>query len=447
MPRSIDRARVETFHAAERQRFVAARPRSMELWARARRSMPNGVPMSWMAGLYAHPPLFVAAGEGAYFTDVDGHRYLDMNHADLSMSCGFAPPPVVEAVRRQVGRGSQFLLPTEDAIAVSELLAERFGLPRWQYTLAASSANTEAIRLARAATGRERVVMFGGGYHGHIDDTLHPAEAGQERSGPAGRAVSLPFNDLETVRRVLEAGDVACVIVEPALTNINVVMPQAGFHAGLRALTRAAGAVLIVDETHTHVCAYGGLTTEWGLSPDILVLGKSIAGGIPLGVYGLGEEMGRAMESRLELDCWPAPGRPGLATGGTLFGNPLSMAAARATLERILTPEAQARAARLGAALADGIDKVVRDAGLPWTAHRLYCRSGVCYAPTLPINAAEAATAADYELNRLHRIFLANRGVWEAIVSAGPAVSFAAGPQEIDIYLEVFRDLVRSMTA
>jgi glutamate-1-semialdehyde 2,1-aminomutase len=408
--------------------------------------MPDGVPMAWMAGLYDHPPLFVAEGDGAYFVDVDGHRYLDMNHADMSMSCGYGLQPIVQAVADQMSRGSQFLLPGEDAIFVSEELARRFGLPYWQYTLSASSANAEAIRLARLATQRQRVVMFDGGYHGHIDDTLDAVAAGETPSGRDDRTLMVQFNDLEALEGVLKAGDVACVIAEPAMTNINVVMPDEDFHAELRRLTRSYGTLLILDEVHTHVCAYGGLTRAWGLSPDILVLGKSIAGGVPLGAFGLTPELAEVMEDNLDRDHWPEKSSEGVATGGTLFGNPLSMAAARATLEHILTEEGHARTARLGVYLADGIEAVVTDAGLPWTVHRLYCRSGVCYVSSLPRNAIEASAAADFRLNRLHRVFLANRGVWEAIVTAGPAVSFAAGEVDMDVYLDVFRDLVKTLT-
>ena len=442
-----DRSKIDDLYASELQSFVEERPRSRELWERGRRSMPNGVPMSWMVAFYDHPPLFIAGGEGAYVVDVDGYRYLDTNLADISMSCGYGPEPLVRAVTEQIRKGSQFLLPTEDAIHVSENLAGRFGLPYWQYTLAASSANAEAIRLARASTGRPRVVVFDGCYHGHIDDTMDAAPITAAPAGGDPHTVKIQFNDREGLERLLKQEDVACVVAEPAMTNINVVLPAEGFHDLLRKETRRHGTVLILDETHTHVCAYGGLTRAWNLEPDILVVGKSIAGGVPMGVYGLTESLARTLERLLDIDRWPEAGTDGVRTGGTLFGNPLSMAAARATLEHLLTEEAQARAARLGAALSDGIESIVREAGLPWTAHRLYCRSGVCYAASLPGNAIEASRAADFHLNRLHRVFLANRGVWEAILSAGPCVSLAAREREIDLYLEVFQDLVKSMTA
>lgn len=442
--KSLDRKRIATLHAREAEAFAAARPKSRALLERARGVMPDGVPMAWMAGLIDHQPMFAASGQGAHFSDVDGHRYLDMNHADMSMSCGFAPESVVAAVAAQVARGSQFLLPNEDAIIVSDLLAARFGLPFWQYTLSASGANTEAIRLARLFTGRDRVLMFDGGYHGHIDDTF---EAAMPKTSGDGRTVTVQFNDLAAVEAALRAGNIACIIAETAITNLNLILPDPDFHAGLRRLASSHGALLILDETHTHVCAFGGLTSAWDLDPDVLVLGKAIAGGIPMGSYGLSAALGDFMSAHLAHEHWPEDSPGGLATGGTLYGNALSMAAARAVLENILTEDGHARTARLGTRLADGIERSVTAAGLPWRAHRLFCRSGVCYAPEAPRNAIEASAAADFQLNRLHRLFLANRGIWEAISTAGPAVSFAAEATDVDRYLEVFDDLVGALTA
>ena len=442
----LDRRRMDSLYEAELERFIAERPRSAEKLERARRSMPSGVPMPWMSGLYAHPTLFAKEGKGAYFSDIDGHRYLDMNHADMSMSCGFAPRSVVDAVSEQVACGSQFLLPTEVSIDVSELLADRFELPFWQYTLSATAANTEAIRIARTATDRRGVLTFDGGYHGLIDDTM---DATREGGFPPGRwpdSVMVQYNDLDAIERVLRERSTACVMVEPAITNINLVMPDSSFHKSLRDLARRYGSLLVVDETHTHVCAWGGLTRAWGLEPDLLVLGKSIAGGIPLGVYGMTEPLARICEENNAKDEWPTGGSTSLLLGGTLHGNPLGLVGARAVLREILTPEAHARTAELGGYLADGIERIAKQAALPWSAHRLYCRTGVCYAAQAPRNAIEASRAADFGLNRLHRVYLANRGIWEAIVTAGPAVSFAAERGDIDRYLEIFGELVGVIT-
>jgi glutamate-1-semialdehyde 2,1-aminomutase len=437
---SIDRELVWTIRAGEQLQFDSRTRRSAELAERARRTMPDGVPMAWMAGLYGHQPIFVARGEGCRFTDVDGTTYVDFNQADLSATCGFAPPPVLDAIAERAARGLQFLLPTEEAIEAAELLADRYGLPAWQFTLSASGANAEAIRLARHRTGRDAIVVFGGHYHGHLDDTLvegdertaRPHLLGLNRRAAADTRV-VPFNDLAALERVLARGDVAALIAEPALTNAGVVLPDDGFHVGARELTRAHGALLVLDETHTQTFAYGGLTRAWGLEPDVIALGKSTGGGVPVGAYGMTDDLREWMEQHRDVFV----GRPGLATGGTTYGNPLSLAAVVATLRHVQTPAAFERVAALGARLADGIEATAFSHGLPWRAHRLGGRSGYCLEPQLPRNAEEAARSLDVELIDLRRVFMANRGVWDAIAGAGPAVSFAHTEADVEQYLDV----------
>jgi glutamate-1-semialdehyde 2,1-aminomutase len=453
----IDSAKIAELRRREDARFLEKRPKSLALLREAKRCMPAGVPMAWMVSLYAHPPVFVREAEGAYITDVDGHRYLDMNLADTSMGCGYGLEAVAEAVAAQYRRGSQYLLPTEEAIAVGRALAARFGLPYWQFTLAASNANTEAIRIARAFTGRDRLLLFDGKYHGMLDETCHvPGRvAGEAALEPevrglaksAGAATDIvAYNDLAAAEAVLARGETACVLVEAAVTNIGgVLMPEAGFLAGLREITRRHGALLVVDEAHTHICAYGGLKRAWDIDCDILVLGKAIAAGIPAGVYGLTESLAGFIEAALESG---ARGYlPELAVGGTLFGNALQMSAIRATLAQVLTEAAQNEAARLGGRLADGIEAAARGRGLPWSAHRLYCRSGTHFAETLPRTAAEAMAASDPDLRDLMRVYMANRGVWEAIYSASPAVSLAAVESDIDLYLSVYEACLDELTA
>lgn len=450
---AIDRQKIAEMTAREDERFVAERPRSMALLERARASLPAGVPMSWMVSLYAHAPFFVEEAKGAYITDVDGHRYLDMNLADSSMACGYALEAVGEAVLSRFRRGSQYLLPTEEAILVAEALADRYGLPRWQFTLSATTANGEAIRIARAYTGRDRVLVFDGKYHGMLDETaLVPGEQGLEPevrglARSAGETTDIvPYNDLAAAERVLARRETACVLVEAAVTNVGgVLMPEPGFLAGLYETARRHGSVLVIDEAHTHVCAYGGLKRAWRLDCDVLVLGKAISGGIPAGLYGLSEALAAFVESALEGGDHGY--LPDLAVGGTLFGNPLEIAAIRATLDHVLTEEAHAKAARLGEKLANGIEAGARTRGLPWSAHRLYCRSGYHFAERLPRTRDEAQAAADPELRDLMRVYFANRGVWEAIFSACPAVSFAAEEADIDFYLSVYQACLDELTA
>jgi glutamate-1-semialdehyde 2,1-aminomutase len=445
----LPRERIEALRERELERFAELRPRGMRMVEEARAVMPNGVPMTWMVSIYEHPPVVVGRGAVARFTDVDGNDHLDFNLADTSIFGGHGAEPVVRAVADRVAGGSQFLLTTEDAARVATELGRRFGLPAWQFTLSATQANTEAIRIARAITGRATVLMFDGKYHGHGDELLGRVEgAGLVAEGDglvpdALRHVRIaPYNDLEAVGRELAHHDVACVLVEAAITNTGVILPADGFHAGLRRAVSAAGALLIIDETHTLVSGPGGLTRHWGLEPDLLVVGKSIANGIPLGAYGMTAEVARALE-RGEQDSW----NEGVATGGTLFANALSLAAARATLADVLMDDAYERAAALGARLADGIEAAAATHGRTWRAHRLFNRSGYTHAPDLPADAAQARATFDLELYNLQRLWMANRGVWEAIDSAGPACGARTTEADVDRYLALLDEFLGVLDA
>ncbi|MFN8593919.1 MAG: transaminase [Thermomicrobiales bacterium] len=445
----MDTVRIARLTERENQRFAQSHPASLALQSRARASMPHGLPMGWFLDLYAHGPVFAVSGDGPFFVDVDGHRYLDFNLADISLFCGFAPPPVAAAVARRVQAGGHFLLPTEDAIWVAEELGRRFGLPRWQFTLAATSANVEAMRVARVATGRPVVVMFDGQYHGHADEMLFT----QGASGPeaeylglapdaAHRVRLVPFNDSSALEAALAPGDVAVVLTEPALTNCGVIQPRPDFHEQLRRMTRDHGTLLIVDETHTQVCGPGGLTRIWSLAPDFVTLGKSVAGGIAFGAYGMSEELAAVFELPDAEDPHAM-----IATGGTYFANALSMAATRAALGEILKPDVYEHAAMLGTRLADGIETVAQDAGLPWRAHRLGPRSGYAHDGVLPRNAAEARRGFRRDVADLQRVYFANRGIWEAIYSAGPCVGITHTAEDVDRYLTVLTDFTRELVA
>ncbi len=449
---TVEHDLVRKLKEREDARFRDAHPRSAALLERGRRVMPNGVPMSWLTDSYHHLPPWVAEGRGARFTDVDGHTYSDFNIADMSMFCGYAPGPLVRAVSERIARGNQFLLPTEDAIVVSEELGRRYGLPKWQYTLSASQANTEAIRVARVVTGREKVLMFDGHYHGHFDQTLVeldatgrlvPEELGLPRS-VVDQTVIAPFNDPAALARCLESRDVALVLTEPAPTNyFGLILPEPGFNDALRAMTRETGTLLALDETHTQVFGPGGLTRMWELEPDLLTSGKSLAGGVPFGAWGMTDEVAEVMQQTKGAD---GERSDLVATGGTLFGNALSMAAARAILLEVLTPEAYANTQRLGARLAEGMRAGVARTGLPWHIHHLGPRSGYPFRPTPVRDAGEARACQDELLARLIRIWLANRGVWEAIVGAGPVVPIPAADDDVNAYLGAWNELLDELT-
>jgi glutamate-1-semialdehyde 2,1-aminomutase len=449
----IDLARVRELQEAENARFVAERPMSMALQERARRSMPRGVPMAWMDDLYDHPPIWVSVGEGSSFTDVDGHTYLDLYVADMSAFCGHAPPPVIDAVANRMKLGNQFLLPGDDAIAVAEHLADRYGLPKWQFTLSATQANTEVIRLARELTGREIVLMFDGKYHGEGDATLVVQEGAEvvaeSRGLPAGigaQARIVQFNDVGALESALQPGDVALVLAEPAMTNAGFLLPQPGYLEELRRVTRDTGTLLAIDETHTLVCAYGGLAGDWRLEPDFLTLGKALAAGVPLAAYGMREEIASLIAPPKQSRTVSGVFVDEVATGGTLFANALSMAAGRAALLDVLTEEAFKRTASLGERMAAGLRMAIGGAGLRGSVAQYGAHASYFFTPEPPINGAGSRAADHPGLRALIRVFMANRGVWESGWWLGPTVSVAHSAEDVERYIELFEDFLGEVT-
>ena len=436
----LDRARIDKLHARELARFREARPRSLAMIARARAHMPNGVPMAWMAS-DNDQPVYIDHGQGPGFTDIDGFGYVDFNASDMAMFCGHANPAIVAAVQAQVARSTQFLLPSVASVEVAEELARRYPVSQWQFTLSATQANTEAIRLARAVTGRDVVVLFQGHYHGHFEEGLVDLAGGQPSpvqrglsKGVTGRVRIAQFNDPATLEAALAPGDVALVLTEPAMTNgIHLLLPEPGWHQALRDLTRRHGTLLAIDETHTHVVGSGGATTMWHLDPDIVTIGKAVAGGLPMGAYGVTAELGEHLDAARNV-----------ATGGTLFGNPLSAAAAQAALTEVLVPAAYQHTSALGRELADGIEQAIGTAGLPWTVIRFGPRSGQWYGP-MPRTGAEAYALTDGQLTRLIRVWLANRGIWEALPGAGPTVPLPATSADVTSYVTAYSELLAEL--
>ena len=449
----MDGARIAALAAAENERFVTGRPRSMQATTRGMSTMPRGVPMTWMDDLYDHPPLWVSHGAGARFWDIDGNGYVDMYVADMSAFCGHAPAPVVRAVTDRMAAGNQFLLPGEDALVVAEELARRYGMAKWQFTLSATQANVEVVRVARVRTGREKILVFDGKYHGHLESTLGVLEGGQVRPEYTGLPVEVtanlrivPFNDLDAVERALAPGDVALVLTEPAMTNAGFLLPQPGFHDGLRELTRRHGSLLAIDETHTLVTSYGGLATQWGLEPDFLTVGKSIAGGVPLGAYGMTDDVAEVMQAPAVAAAVSGIAYDEVATGGTLFANALSMAAARAALTEVLTPQAFLATARLGDQLAAGLRAGIDRAGLPWSVNHHGSHAFYFFTPHPPRDARGARDTDDPDLRALIRVFLANRGVWESGWWLGPTVSVAHTAQDVEAYLDTIGAFMNAVT-
>jgi len=371
--------------------------------------------MNWMTKWAGAFPVFVENASGAHFTCVDGHDYVDLCMGDTGAMSGHSPKAVVEAVERQIHRGLTLMLPSEDAFWVGEELQRRFGLHYWQFTLTATDANRFAIRIAREITGRPKVLVFNYCYHGTVDEAFATLAAGHvsARAGNIGPPVPLDettrvveFNDVDALSAALAHNDVACVLTEPALTNVGIVHPQPGFHAALRQLTRAHGALLIIDETHTICTGPGGYTRAHGLEPDMLSIGKPIGGGIPAAAYGFTEAVGERIIAHTKLEDCDTGG-----IGGTLAGNVLSLAAVRATLERVLTPAAYEHMIPLAQAFTAGVEAAMSTSGLPWHIARLGCRAEYSFRRDPPRNGAEAARSSDVELDRFMHLCALNRGV------------------------------------
>ena len=367
--------------------------------------------MKW-AGAF---PLFAASAEGSTITDVDGHVYADFCLGDTGAMTGHAPAAVADTVAEQAARAITTMLPSPDAPVVGEALRERFGLPLWQMTLSATDANRFAIRFAREITGRPRILIFNWCYHGSVDETFAVLREGRvvARPGNVGPPVELErttrvveFNDAAALEEALRHEDVACVLAEPAMTNIGIVLPEPGFHETLRALTHRYGTVLIIDETHTISSGYGGFTREYGLEPDILTVGKTIGGGVPAGAFGLTREVAERAFAQEDADFVDVGG-----VGGTLAGNALSVAAMRTALTEVLTEEAYRRTVPLAERFERGVKGAIEESGAPWNVIRLGCRVEYGFSPEPPQNGSEAAASHDEELEDLMHLYALNRGV------------------------------------
>ncbi len=430
----------------EEERFVASHPGSAALAARAHEHLLAGVPMHWMRKWAGGFPLFVAEASGSHFVDVDGHEYVDLCLGDTGAMSGHAPAPTLRAIGEQSARGITTMLPTEDALWVGAELARRFGLPRWQFALTATDANRFVIRLARHVTGRPKVLVFNWCYHGTVDETFATLADGVvgPRRGNLGPPVDpalttrvVEFNDVEALEAALAPRDVALVLAEPALTNIGIVHADPGFHDALRALTRETGTLLAIDETHTICCGPGGYTAAHGLSPDLLTIGKPIAGGVPASAYGFSADLADLVAASIELEDVDVGG-----VGGTLAANALSLAAMRATLGEVLTDEAFVRMEALAVRWTEGVEAGIAESGLPWHVTRLGCRAEYLFGPDRPRNGTEAHDAGDFALERYMHLHALNRGILLTPFHNMALMSPATSEDDVDLHTRVFREAV-----
>ena len=446
---SIDRERLVERLAEEERRFVETHPRSASLHRRAADTLVGGVPMNWMTRWPGAFPVFAESATGATVVDVDGHSYVDLCLGDTGAMTGHAPSATVAAVAEQAARGITTMLPSEDGPWVAEELRRRFGLPRWQIAMTATDANRFVIRIARHVTGRQRVLVMNWCYHGTVDEALWVLDGAGEvvprpgTVGPldatAGAVAVVEFNDISGAERELARGDVALVLLEPALTNIGIVLPEPGYHATLRRLTRDHGTLLCIDETHTICVGPGGATREWSLEPDLLTVGKPIAGGVPMAAWAMTDGVASDAAEPVFGELSDVSG-----IGGTLSGNPLSLAAARATLSTSLRAEDYEYTVPLARRWADGVAGVIDAAGLPWHVQQLGCRAEYWFCPP-PRNGGEAAAALDPQLEAYLHLAALNRGVLLTPFHNMALISRATTESDVDRHTEVFDEAVRAL--
>jgi glutamate-1-semialdehyde 2,1-aminomutase len=411
----IDREKLKQLQERETKRFVAEHPKSAALYRTAQDSLLGGVPMNWMKKWAGAFPVFVKSAKGAHFICVDGRDYVDLCLGDTGAMTGHSPDVVVEAVAKRTREGITLMLPTEDALYVGEDLKKRFGLAYWQFTLTATDANRFAIRIAREITQRPKILVFHYCYHGTVDESfagLRDGVVGPRRGNigppvnPAETTRVVEFNDLNALEDALKQHDVACILAEPAMTNVGIILPEENYWKAARELARRYGTLLIADETHTICAGPGGCTAEWKLEPDMLVFGKAIGSGIPGGTYGCTEEVAQRISARIHLEDCDVGG-----IGGTLAGNALSLAAMRATLEQVLTKENFEKMILLAVRFNDGVSAKIKKYRLPWNVQRLGCRAEYTFRERPPMNGAESAAASDFELERFLHLYALNRGV------------------------------------
>jgi glutamate-1-semialdehyde aminotransferase len=406
--------------------------------------------MLWMAKWPGPWPVYVKSARGAHFECVDGIDHVDLCLGDTGAMVGHSPPATSQAIVDQLSKGITTMLPTEDAEIVASLLADRFGVPLWQFTLTATDANRAMIRYSRQVTGKSKVLIMDYAYHGSVDETfatLGDQGAVVKRRGNIGAPVDpalttlvVPFNDVEALESAFATGDVACVLIEPAMTNIGIVLPDDGWHRALRKLCTEHDAILIIDETHTLCAGPGGMTQRDGLRPDAVVVGKTIAGGIPAGAYGMTQRLQDRVYDSLSLEDIDVGG-----VGGTLAGNALSLAAMRATLGSVLTEDVYPDMILRAEEWTSGVQSCLTDLGVPWQVTQLGARAEYSFLPQAPRDGREAAAADDFELQQYLHLHALNRGILMTPFHNMALMSPETTQSDVAAHTAHFREAVESL--
>ena len=444
------RERLAELFQREQRRFQETHQASSLAHSSGRDSMLAGVPMIWMAKWPGGFPVYVKSASGARFIDLDDNEYTDFCLGDTGSMSGHSPRPTVLAISEQAQKGITLMLPTEQAAKNARELERRFGLPKWQFTLSATDANRHLIRFARHVTGKKKIAVHDYCYHGTVDETfanLAPDGTTTSRKNNIGApvaldqtTVSIPFNELAAAEAAFATGEVAAMLMEPALTNIGIVLPDDGYLEGMQELCRKYEIIWILDETHTLSAGPGGMTAQLGLKPDALVLGKTIGGGIAVGAYGMTETLAETIAASMELESIDVGG-----VGGTLAGNALSMAAVGATLTEVLTPEAFEHMESLAIMWQQGVQEIIDEFGLEWQVSRVGCRGEYSFRATAPKTGAEAAAAEDFELQQFLQLHALNRGILMTPFHNMTLMSPETRQEDVERHLRHFREAVSEL--
>lgn len=441
----INRAHLHSLLKREQENYAANNPNSLAQYKDAK-NLFGGVPMTWMNKWSGGFPLYLDTAHGNTITDIDGHSYIDFALGDTGAMAGHSPEPSVKAIisRMQDLGGITTMLPTQDAQWVGAELTRRFGMPLWSFTLTATDANRWAIRLARLATGKSKILVFSYCYHGSVDETFAvPDSQGVAVARPGNVAPPVPlsqttrvveFNDLAALEAALKHGDVAAILAEPAMTNIGIVLPVQGYLEGMRELATKYGALLMIDETHTFSAGYGGMTMRDNLEPDIFIIGKSIGAGIPSGAYGITQKVADLINSHKDADLVDVGG-----VGGTLAGNSLSMAAMRATLSDVLTHDAFERMIKLANSYTEQVNAALDEFGVPWSISQLGARAEYRFIFPAPENGTASMLAADDELDEFMHLFMCNRGILMTPFHNMALMCPTTTQEQVDLHYSLFR--------
>src|SRR5207302_628034 len=449
--RVIKRDKLKELSYREQHRFMAEHPTSAAMFRAAQDSLLGGVPMNWMRKWAGEFPIFVVRAKGAHFTDVDGREYVDLCLGDTGAMTGHSPDVVADEIAKRVREGITLMLPTEDSLWVGAELKRWFGLPYWQFALTATDANRFAIRIAREITQRSKVLVYNYCYHGTVDEsfaTVSDGVVGPRRGNigppvnPAETTRVIEFNDLNALEDALKHHDVAVVLAEPAMTNVGIILPAAGYWKAARELTRKYGALLIADETHTICVGPGGCTQEWKLDPDFVVFGKPIGSGIPGATYGCAEEVAERISARIELEDCDVGG-----IGGTLAGNALSLAAMRATLSKVLTKEAFEHMIPMAERWTEGVRTAIAEFAVPWHVTRLGCRAEYLFSSEAPKNGTQAHDAMDFELERFMHLYAMNRGILLTPFHNMALMCPQTQADDVDQHTRVFREGLKELVS